>query len=253
MPTLFLRFLLPVLCVLLPRLANADEVQVAVAANFSAPMRELAEAFEASTGHRARLAYGSTGKFYAQISNGAPFDVLFSADSTTPTRLVQEGKALGDTQFTYALGQLVLWSAREGYASDGEALLARADFRHLSIASPSAAPYGAAALEVLRGMGLEAELKGKLVQGENITQAYQFVATGNAEVGFVALSQVYLDGEISRGSAWIVPAERYSPIRQDAVVLARGRDNPAARALLDFMHTEQARTLMARYGYGVEP
>ncbi|MBA1274017.1 molybdate ABC transporter substrate-binding protein [Stutzerimonas azotifigens] len=253
MRALFSRLSALAFCILFPALAIADEVQVAVAANFTAPMRELAEAFEASTGHRARLAYGSTGKFYAQISNGAPFEVLFSADSATPTRLAKEGKALGDSQFTYALGQLVLWSAREGYATDGEALLERGDFRHLAIATPTAAPYGAAALEVIRGMGLEADLKGKLVQGENITQAFQFVATGNAEVGFVALSQVYLDGEISRGSAWTVPAERYSPIRQDAVVLERGRDNPAAHALLDFMHTEQARAVMARYGYGVEP
>ena len=229
--------------------AHADEVQVAVASNFSAPMQKLALAFERETGHKAVISVGSTGKFYAQIRNGAPFAVLLSADDETPTRLAQEGLALANTQFTYAKGQLVLWSAQPDVVDAQGAVLQGKLLGRLALADPKLAPYGLAATEALAKLGLSDRLKPNLIVGENIAQTYQFVKTGNAALGFVALSQVMSDGRISSGSAWVLPANLYTPIRQDAIVLKAAEQQPAARALMAYLRSDSARQLMASYGY----
>jgi molybdate transport system substrate-binding protein len=229
--------------------AGAGEVQVAVAANFSAPMQRIAAEFEKDTGHKASLAFGSTGKFYAQVRNGAPFGVLLAADDETPARLEQEGRAVPGTRFTYAIGRLVLWSAQEGYVDAGGEVLKSGGFRHLAIANPKTAPYGAAAVEALKKFGLFDALGPKLVQGENIAQAHQFVSTGNAQLGFLALSQLARNGRIASGSGWIIPAHFHAPIRQDALVLAQGKGNPAAKALVDYLKTDKARGIIRTYGY----
>lgn len=231
--------------------ALAAEVSVAVAANFTAPMQKIAADFEKDTGHKAQLAFGSTGKFYAQIKNGAPFEILLAADDETPAKLEKEGLAVAGSRFTYAIGQLALWSAKPGYVDDQGAVLKQGAFAHLAIANPKLAPYGAAAVETLNKLGLLAALQPKFVQGENIAQTYQFVSTGNAELGFVAVSQVVENGKLKSGSAWIVPASLHSPIRQDAVVLTPGKDNPAATALVKFLKTDQARAVIQSYGYAL--
>lgn len=231
--------------------AHAGEVQVAVAANFTAPMQAIAAQFERDTGHRARLAFGSTGKFYAQIRNGAPFEVLLAADDETPARLEKEGQAASGTRFTYAIGRLVLWSARAGVVDAKGEVLRTGDFRHLAIANPKTAPYGAAAVAVLKKLNLLDAVQARLVQGENIAQTHQFISTGNAQLGFVALSQVARDGRIASGSGWIVPASLHEPIRQDALVLAGGRGNPAAQALLDYLKSAKARAIIQSFGYAL--
>ena len=228
----------------------AAEVSVALAANFSAPMQKIAAAFEQDTGHKAVLSTGATGKFYAQIRHGAPFQLLLAADQTTPERLEREGLAVAGTRFTYAIGQLVLWSTEPGLVDAEGTVLHSERFTRIALADPKLAPYGAAALETLDKLGLRQQLQSKFVQGENIAQTYQFVASGNAPLGFVALSQVFADGRIREGSAWIVPAELYSPLLQDAVILKAGADNPAALALADYLRGEKARSIMQSYGYG---
>jgi len=238
------------LCALLLAVAaHADEVQVAVAANFTAPMKQIAVEFEKDTGHKAVLAFGATGKFYAQISNGAPFEVLLTADDETPVKLEKELLAAPNTRFTYAIGKLVLWSAKTGYVDGQGDILKKGDFKHLALANPKAAPYGAAAMEAMKNLGVLESIQPRIVQGENIAQTHQFVATGNAELGFVALSQVFKDGKVTSGSAWIVPAKLYAPIRQDAVVLAQGRNKPAASALMAYLKTDKARAIIKSYGY----
>lgn len=229
--------------------AQAAEVQIAVAANFTAPIKEIAAEFEKDTGHKVVASFGPTGGFYTQIKNGAPFEVFFAADDTTPAKLETEGDTVAGSRFTYAVGKLVLWSATSGYVDDKGEVLKKNEFKHLSIANPKTAPYGLAATQVLAKLGLADALKPKLVEGGNITQAHQFVATGNAELGFVALSQVYKDGKITGGSAWIVPAEYYEAIRQDAVILAKGKDNPAAKALTDYLKGPKAAAVIKAYGY----
>jgi molybdate transport system substrate-binding protein len=229
--------------------AQAGEVQVAVAANFTAPMQKIAAAFAQDTGHKAVLAFGATGKFYAQIRNGAPFEVLLAADDETPARLEQDGLAMPGARFTYATGRLALWSAQEGHVDAQGKVLQGGSYAHLAIANPKTAPYGAAAVEVLRKLDLYVRLQPRLVQGESIAQAYQFASTGNAELGFVALSQVARDGKFTSGSGWIVPASMHSPIRQDAVLLVKGGNNPAARALLDYLKSDKARTIVRAFGY----
>lgn len=240
-----------VLATLAPGWAQADTIQVAVAANFTAPMKEIITAFEQQTGHVVKAAYGSTGKFYAQISNGAPFEALLAADETTPVKLVEDGLAFDDSRFTYAVGSLVLWSSTEGFVDPEGKVLAAGDFNKLSIANPKVAPYGAAAIEVLNGLGLLAQIEPKFVTGENIAQTYQFVGTGNAELGFVALSQVMKDGEITAGSAWIVPGELHTPIRQDAVILNPGKDKAAVADLLDYLKGDQAQSIIRSFGYEI--
>jgi molybdate transport system substrate-binding protein len=233
------------------RFALAGEVSVAVAANFTAPMREIAARFELETGHKARLSFGSSGKFFAQIQNGAPFEVFLSADDEKPARLEAVGATLPGSRFTYAVGRLVLWSADDGLIADGPKVLRKGGFAHLAIANPALAPYGAAAVAAMKALGAYDGVAGKLVQAENIAQAYQFVATGNAELGFVAMSQVMLDGKLRSGSAWPVPAELHAPIRQDAVVLARAAGNPAAAALVEYLRGDKAKTVISSFGYGL--
>jgi len=231
--------------------AQADEVRVAVAANFTAPMQKIAASFEQETGHKAVLAFGATGKFYAQIRNGAPFEVLLAADDETPARLEREGVTVPGTRFTYAVGRLVLWSARAGVVDPRGGILESGEVRHIAIANPKTAPYGRAAVETLHTLKLYDAVQAKLVQGENIAQAHQFAATGNAQVGFVALSQVARDGRIVSGSGWIVPAALHGPIRQDAVLLAKGRANPAARALADYLKSDKAKGIIRSFGYAL--
>jgi molybdate transport system substrate-binding protein len=230
-------------------LVLADEVQVAVAANFTAPMQKIAVEFHKDTGHSARLIFGATGKFYAQIKNGAPFEVLLAADHETPARLIREGGAVEGTQITYAIGKLVVWSSKAALVDGNGAILKNAGIAHVAYCNPDLAPYGAAAVETMKSLGVFDALKPKLVMGENITQAYQFVASGNAEIGFVALSQVYKDGRISDGSAWIVPSGLYSPIRQDAVMLAKGQGHPAAAQFLEYLKSDKAKAVIRSFGY----
>ncbi|MBU3693472.1 MAG: molybdate ABC transporter substrate-binding protein [Rhodocyclaceae bacterium] len=238
-------------CLSFARPAAAGEVQAAVAANFTAPMQKLAPLFEQQTGHRVVASYGSTGKLAAQIQNGAPFEVFLAADDETPAKLERNGAAVNGTRFTYAIGRLVLWSREPGRV-DGNGEVLRGDsFDRLAIADPRLAPYGAAAVQTLRALGLHERLQPRLVTGENITQAHQFVATGNAQLGFVALSQVQVDGRIAEGSAWVVPARLHESIVQHAVLLAIGQDKPAARALLEFLRSEPARALIRKHGYDV--
>lgn len=229
--------------------ACGEQVQVAVAANFSAPMQAIISAFETSSGHRVLAAYGATGQFYAQINHGAPFEVLLAADHSTPARLEQEGAGVPGSRFTYAIGALALWSAHSDYVDSAGVVLKNTPFRYLAIANPKTAPYGLAATQVLERLGLTQAITPKLVEGQNIAQAYQFVASGNAELGFVALSQIYKDGRLTSGSAWRVPPELHEPIRQDALLLAKGKDNPAAKALLQYLRGEPAATLIRAYGY----
>jgi len=245
------RLFIPLLFACLSHAAHADEVQVAVAANFTAPAKLLAAAFEKDSGHTAQLAFGATGKFYAQIRNGAPFEVLLSADDTTPARLEQEGAAVTGSRYTYAIGRLVLWSAKPGYVDEQGAVLQKGDFKHLAIANPKLAPYGAAAVEALTALKLLDTVQTKLVQGENIAQTHQFVASGNAELGFVALSQVMQDSRIASGSAWIVPAGLHQAIRQDAVLLEKGRGKPAAAAWLKYLRGDKAKAIIRGFGYEI--
>lgn len=228
---------------------SAADVRVAVAANFIQPMNAIAAAFEKSSGHKVVLSFGSTGKFYAQIRNGAPFDVFLAADTATPARLEQEGATLRGSRFTYAIGKLVLWSAKADFVDDRGEILKKGSFRHIALAAPKLAPHGAAAVEVVEKLGLTGALQPKFVQGENIAQTHQFVSTGNAELGFVALSQVYRDGKLQSGSGWIVPTNLYAPIRQDAAILARAADNPAARALAEHLKSDPARAIIKSFGY----
>lgn len=229
--------------------ASAGEVVVAAAANFAGPMAKIGEAFTAASGNTLKLSSGATGKFYSQIVAGAPFEVLLAADDQTPKRLVAEGHAVAGSNFTYAIGQLVLWSAQPGLVDEQGSVLSSGRFAHLSIANPRLAPYGAAAIEVLRARGLAEALAPKIVTAESIAQAFQFVASGNAELGFVALSQVALPDRPVAGSMWRVPISLYREIRQDAVLLKAGETNPAAAALLEYLKSAPARALIAAYGY----
>lgn len=229
--------------------AFADEVKVAVAANFTAPIQAIAPEFEKATGHKLVASFGATGQIYAQIKNGAPFDVFLSADDSTPAKLESESDIVPGSRFTYAIGSLVLWSADASYLDGSDAALKAGQFKHLSIANPKAAPYGLAATQVLDKLGLTEAVKSKLVEGQNITQTHQFVSTGNAELGFVALSQVYKDGQVTSGSAWIVPDAMYDPIKQDAVILKQGANNPAAAALVEYLKGPEAAKVIKSFGY----
>lgn len=227
----------------------AEEVQVAVAANFAAPMKQIAADFEKATGHKAVLAFGATGKFYAQIRNGAPFEILLSADDETPSKLAGEGAAIAASQFTYAKGKLVLWSAKPAIVDAQGEVLKRGGFDHLALANPRLAPYGAAAVEAMKALGVHDGLAAKFVTAENIGQTYQFVKSGNALLGFVALSQVSKDNRITEGSAWVVPANLYQPIKQDAIVLNAGKGKPAPEALMKFLQGDKAKAVIRSYGY----
>jgi molybdate transport system substrate-binding protein len=233
----------------MPLAANSAQVQVAVAANFAAPMQHLARLFRQDTGHEAVVSIGSTGRFHAQISNGAPFQVLLSADRETPARLEREGLAVAGTRQTYAVGRLVLWSRDPQGVDAGGQVLRTGRFERLALADPKLAPYGAAALQVLQRLGLDQALAPRLVVGDSVAQAYQFVATGNAALGFVARSQVTVDGRLVGGSAWPVPAELHAPLLQDAVLLLPGKGQPAALALMDYLRSDKARAVIRQHGY----
>jgi len=243
------KLILPFFWVLFGSTVHAAEIQVAVAANFTKPMEVIATEFEKNTGNKVVLAFGTVGKFYSQIKNGAPFEVLVSADDETPIRLENDGFALAGSRFTYAIGKLVLYSLDTGLVDGKGDVLKQARFRHLAVANPKLAVYGAAAVEAMNKMGVYNALEQKIVLGENITQTYQFVASGNADLGFVALSQVYKDDKFSPGSYWIVPTDLYPTIRQDAVLLKKGEMNPAASALLDYLKSEPAKAVIRTFGY----
>ncbi|WP_353156838.1 molybdate ABC transporter substrate-binding protein [Herminiimonas fonticola] len=229
--------------------AFAEEVQVAVAANFTAPMKAIAADFEKATGHKTVLSFGSTGKFYSQITNGAPFEVFLAADDETPIKLEKENGIVAGSRFTYAIGKLVLWSAKPDFVDAKGEILKKGSFDHIALANPKLAPYGAAAVETMNKLGVQEKLQPKFVQGDSIGQAFSFVSTGNAELGFVALSQVYEGGKIKSGSAWIVPGNLHNAIRQDAVILSKGKDNKAASALIDYLKSEPAKAVIRSFGY----
>ncbi|GLP98627.1 molybdate ABC transporter substrate-binding protein [Methylophaga thalassica] len=229
---------------------QAQTVMVAVAANFTEPMQDIAAAFDEETGNKTVLSFASSGKFFAQIKNGAPFDVFLSADTAKPLALEEAELSVKGSRFSYALGGLVLWSTNADFIdSQSPDVLTAGQFKHLSLANPKLAPYGLAAVETLNNLGVYDDVANKIVMGENIAQAYQFVATHNAQLGFVALSQVMKQGKLSSGSGWIVPKDLYSPIRQDAVLLKKAKDNDAAKALLDYLKSDKALAIIESYGY----
>lgn len=246
----FIYRVLSALALVLPTFAtHSAEVLVAVAANFTTPMQQIAADFERDTGHKAVLSFGATGKFYAQIVNGAPFEIFLSADAGTPQKLEKEGHAVAGSRFTYAVGTLALWSSKADFVDAGGEVLRSGDFRHLAIANPKTAPYGAAAIATLSKLGLLDAVQSRFVQGENIAQTLQFVSTGNADLGFVALSQVFKDGAITSGSAWVIPADFHDPILQDAVILTKGKNKPAAAALMAYLKGDTARAVIKSFGY----
>ena len=228
--------------------ARAADTQVAVAANFTEPAREIAAAFKTATGHTATLSFGSSGQFYAQMSKGAPFEVFLSADAERPAKAEQEGLGVKGSRFTYAVGRLVLYSKTPGVVDGKGAVLKTGTFEKLSIADPIAAPYGVAAVETLTKLGVYSSLKPKIVMGTSITQAYQFVDTGAAQLGFVAHSQVI---NVAGGSRWLVPAAYHAPIDQQAILLYTGKNNPAAKAFLAFLKAPAAVAIIKKYGYEV--
>ncbi|MBM4138193.1 MAG: molybdate ABC transporter substrate-binding protein [Nitrospira sp.] len=226
----------------------AEHVLVAVAANFNLPFREIATEFERATGHQVRVVSGASGAFYAQIKNGAPFDVFFSADRDRPKLLEEEGLGVKDFRFTYAIGRLVLWSPNAALIKGGETLRSKT-FKRLAVANPKTAPYGVAAMQTMQNLGLWDSLKSQLVMGESLGQTMGFIESGNAQLGFVALSQV-LDPKIKgTGSRWEVPTDAHAPITQDVILLVKGKDNPAAKSLMEFVTGTQAKNIIARYGY----
>ena len=228
--------------------AAAEQVLVAVAANFVPPFREIAAEFENATGHHVRVVSGSSGNFYSQIKNGAPFDVLFSADAERPTLLENEGHAVKGSRFTYAIGRLALWCPNSNVANGDQSLRSDA-FKHLAMANPKTAPYGVAAMQTLQKLGVWETLQPRIVMGENLGQAMGFIESGNAELGFVALSQI-LDPKVKvKGSRWEVPIDLYDPIVQDVILLEKGKDNPAAKSLLEFTRSPRATVIIERYGY----
>ncbi|MXX11496.1 MAG: molybdate ABC transporter substrate-binding protein [Nitrospira sp. SB0677_bin_15] len=236
-----------------PVTSAAEEVRIAVAANFRATLDEIVTRFEQDTGHTVVVSSGSSGKLYAQIRNGAPFDVFFSADVTRPKLLEEEGFAVPGSRFTYAVGRLTLWHPGPAVIEGNEqSILLRSDVRHVAIANPKTAPYGAAAKEALQALGLWEQVQDRLVRGENIGQTFHFVFSQNAQLGFVALSQVLGPKVNGSGSRWDVPVHLYAPIRQQAVLLRSGQRQEVARAFLDYVKDVRSRNVIERFGYGLE-
>ena len=235
--------------VLSPVISSAEEVLVAVASNFALPMRAIAERFEAETGHSLVLAFGSSGRFVAQIRSGAPFQVFLSADEERVTAVIDSGHGVASSRFTYATGALVLWTPDTGLNVNEATILKTGDFNRLALANPDLAPYGRAAVETLENLGLVDATRDRWVQGENIAQTYQFIATGNAQLGFVAASQVTEGGDIEHGNGWLVPETLHSPIHQDAVLLSTARDCEACLQLLEFLRQEASLEIMRDAGY----
>lgn len=229
--------------------ARAETITVAVAANFKKPAEEIGALFKAQTGNEVKYAFGATGQFAAQIRNGAPFDILLAADDTTAPALAKDGFAVASSNFVYARGTLILYSTTLPVKEQGEQILRKGDFAHISIANPKTAPYGAAAIEAMQKMGVYDAIKPKIVEGSNIGQAFDFVATGNAQLGFVALSQGIGAG---KGQWWVVPQADYTPIDQSGILLKPGADKPAAKAYLEFLRTSpEVRAVITKYGYSI--
>jgi molybdate transport system substrate-binding protein len=227
--------------------ASAAQTTIAVAANFTDAAKEIAMAFKARTGHEAVLSFGSSGQFYAQITQEAPFQIFLSADAERPKKIVDDGLGVADSRFTYAIGKLVLWS-KDPDRVMAESTLRSAAFLKIAVANPESAPYGAAAIEALKALKLYDTLKARIVEGTSIAQTYQFIATGNAEIGFIALSQIAGN---SAGSRWLVPQSLYTPVRQDAVLLKKGESNAAATAFMSFLRGPEARAIIEKYGYAI--
>lgn len=244
MKLLFLSFLLL-------NFAYAEDINLAVAANFSLPIGPLAKTFKEKTGHNVLVTTGASGKFYSQIQNGAPFDILLSADTAIPDKLAEEKLAIKETQFTYAIGKLVLWSAKRELKIQDEKVLLQKDISHIAIANPKLAPYGSAAMEVLQKLNILERVKEKIVNGENINQAYQFVTTQNAEVGFIALSQLPKDDKAVMKNVWIIPQNLYSPIKQDAIVLKNGASKKASTQFIDFLKSQEVKKIIKEFGYEI--
>jgi molybdate transport system substrate-binding protein len=242
-----------VIAMAMPVSLHAAQASVAVAANFMAPMKRIAQDFERDTGHKLTLAFGATGQFYAQIRHGAPFAVLLSADDETPLKLEKEGLGVPGSRLTYAIGKLVLWSKKPGFVDAQGEVLRQGGFEKIAMANPKLSPYGAAALQVLDHMGLRERTAAKMVQGSNITQTFQFVSSENAQLGFIALSQVFENGKLKQGSAWLVPSAMHAPLQQDAVLLNPGKDNAAAVALLKYLQGDQAKAVIRAFGYELQP
>ncbi len=248
-----LKYLSLLLLATMASFAQSEAVNVAVASNFALPMKALVAEFERSSDHQVKLSFASSGKFYAQIVNGAPFSVFFSADQAKPAELEQYGFSVVGSRFTYAVGQLVLWSAKPSYMEEGKSVLVNGEYRRIALANPKLAPYGAAAAEVLENLGLTVKTQSKWVRGENIAQTYQLVSTGNADLGFVALSQISGSKFKNKGEYWLVPSELHSPIMQDAVLLKRGVHNKAALALIAFVRSKAGSKIIESYGYTIPP
>lgn len=231
--------------------AHADEVKVAVAANFYKPLQVLAKDYQQTSSDQVELSVGSTGKLYAQIVNGAPFDIFLAADQRRPQKLVQANIAVAQSEFTYAKGRLIFWSKQPNLIDGSQQYLKTAKFHKLAIANPKAAPYGAASVETLKKLGLYNKLKDKIVYGQNIAQTYSYVSYGNVKQGFVALSQVYRNGKMVAGSGWIVPNHYYHAIRQDAVLLTKSADNQAAKKFLAYLQSPKAKQIIHSFGYDI--
>ena len=243
------KLVLSLLGTLLAAQVFAAEVKVAVAANFAKTLEDITAQFEKDTGHKVLATPGASGKFYAQIVNGAPFEILISADDETPRKLAKEAKAIAETQFTYAIGTLALWSPDANLVDQGGGVLKTDKFKFLAIANAKVAPYGQAAVQTMLKLGVLTKLEPRVVQGENIAQTYQFVTSGNAQLGFVALSQITENGKVKSGSAWIVPQEFHDQIKQDAILLNNGKDSIAGKALLEYLKSDKAKKIIAGYGY----
>ena len=244
-----MRLIITFSLVLFTALANAETTLVAVASNFTKPMTEIAAEFEKATGHTAKLSFSSSGKFISQIENGAPFEVFLSADESSPLRLEKDGFAVSGSIHTYPIGKLILWSSIPEFIDDQGAVLTNGKFEHIALADPKLAPYGAAAVDYLNQKKLLEKLQPFMVMGENISQTHQLISSGNVELGFIALSQVSENGKITSGSGWIVPQNFYAPMKQDAVLLKTGDENPAAKALLDYLKSAPALAIIKKYGY----
>lgn len=232
--------------------AGAAEVNVAVAANFTAPMKDIAAIYEKDTGNKVLASFGATGAFYAQIKNGAPYQVLFAADAKTPKKIEDEGLGVKGSAKPYAYGKLVLWSAAPNFVKENKDFILDASVQKIAVANPKLAPYGEAAYQTMQKWGNLEKAEPKFVTGDNIGKTFQYVSTSNAQVGFVALSQVFKDGKMTSGSGWIIPSDMYSPIRQDSVVLNPGKDNKAVAEFMKFMATSpKVRKVIESYGYGL--
>lgn len=225
---------------------HAGELKVAVAANFVVTLHKISESFTKETGHKLIISSGATGKFYSQIREGAPFEILLSADREHPKKLIAENLAIAETQFTYAVGKLVLWSPKDKFVDAKGLVLQSKEVTHIAIANPKLAPYGAAAKEVLEKEGLWKVVESKIVYGENIAQTHQFISTGNAEIGFISLSQI----KDAKGSYWLVPQSQYEPIKQDAILLTKGKNNVVAKKFLEYLKGKTAKSIISEYGYG---